>query len=186
MAREATLTATDTGGDAGRPLWPLLIAPSLVVGAILLLKVSSDLVHVGPWDRATFGWAVPIPMLLIAPAVAGLVARWTGERRAAVAIVLLAAGLGLVLTAVLTATVDRIGCEPVADKARILGHVAPIGVVAGLGFATAAWVGLKGRTKPIVALAGGLAVAIGAGIATLITFGILVPGVTCVPGPAPG
>lgn len=49
-------------------------APGLVVAvAWLLWWISNERGHVGPLDRAAFGWLVVVPVWLTAPAVAGLV-----------------------------------------------------------------------------------------------------------------
>jgi hypothetical protein len=155
-----------------------------VLLAIALLKISNELLYIGPLDRAAFGWSVPIPLLLLAPAVAGLAARRTGPRAAVAAIAVVAVAIGLALTAALVASVDHIGCEPVDDKLRILAHVAPIGIVAGAGFAIAGLVALNLRAKPVVAVAAAIVAAIAGGVLTLLAFALAFPGVTCVPGSA--
>ncbi len=168
------------------PIWPVLIAPLLVVGGIALLKVSDALLYIGPFDRASFGWAVPIPMILVAPAVAGLAARWSGERPARNALAALAIGVGLYLVISITVTVNQIGCNPVSDRASVLAYVAPIGLVAGLGFFLSGWVALRRRERPVTAFFVGTTVAIAAGVATLMTFAAEFQGVTCRPVPTPG
>ena len=176
----------DVGRAEAPPVWPVLIAPLLVVGGIVLLWISNELVVIGPFDRATFGWAVPIPMILVAPAVAGLAARLTGDATARTVLVGLAVGLGAFIDLWLTIVVDRIGCNPVSDKAGVLAYVAPIGIVAGLGFFLAGRVARRRRERPVAAFFVATAVAIAAGVATLMTFAAEFQGVTCVPVPSPG
>jgi hypothetical protein len=162
-------------------VWPLAIAPSLVVAAIGLLKLSNELVSIGPLDRAQFGWSIPIPMLLLAPAVGGLVARWTGERPAALALIATALGLGVFVQASLASTVDRIGCAPHSEPAAVFAYVVPIAVVSTIGYALAGLVALWNRSRLVVAVVLGVGAATLAGTAVLLTFAALFPGVTCTP-----
>lgn len=47
--------------------------PLVVLGlAYVLWRISDRLVWIGPFDRATFGWAIVIPVWLSAPIVAGV------------------------------------------------------------------------------------------------------------------
>jgi hypothetical protein len=168
-----------TNGTAPRLIWPAFVAPVIVASALILLALSTALIYVGPVDRATFGWLVPIPMLLLAPGAAGIAARWSGERTAVVAIAVVAVALGLVLTGTLVATVDRLGCEPVDDKLRILGYVAPSGLVFGAGFAAAALLALRLRRQPIVAVVVAIATTLGAWLLTVLVGGLIFQGVSC-------
>lgn len=164
---------------ADSPVRPLLVAPILVVTATVLLAISNAMVYVGPFDRATFGWLVPIPMLLVAPGIAGLAARWSGYRPAALAIGLVGVCLGLLLTGLLVATVDRLGCEPAADKVRVLGYVAPAGLLFGAAFAFAGLVALRLRARPVVAVILGAVSLLGGWFLTIIAGGLLFQGVSC-------
>ena len=163
-------------------VWPLLIAPALVLAAFGLLKISSDLVYIGPWDRATFGWAVPVPMLLIAPAVSGLAARSAGERPAVIALLVVAAGIGLLVMAYLAGSIDRIGCAVVTDKAHMFGHFASVGVVAAAGFALAGWFALANRRSLVAGVVGGVILSIATWAAILMTLQLLSPALMCAPG----
>lgn len=59
----------------------LALAPLLVAAlASALIMISNHLIYIGPIDRATFGWAVPMPMWFLTPAVAAY--RWRGAPRA--------------------------------------------------------------------------------------------------------
>ena len=162
-------------------IWPVVIAPLIVVTATVLLRVSDALVFIGPFDRAQFGWSVPIPMLLLAPAVGGLVARWTGERPARLALIATALGIGAYLQASLALTVDRIGCAPHSEPAAVFGYVAPIAVVGTVGYVLAGLIALRNVARPVRALVLGVGAAILAGIAVLMTFAALFPGLTCRP-----
>jgi hypothetical protein len=168
--------------EPARPLWPALVAPVLVTVGIGLLRLSDALLSIGPLDRAQFGWSIPIPMILAAPAVGGLAGRWTGERSASRLLVATAVGLGLVVISSLVASIDHIGCSPQPDKVAILAYVAPIGIVAALGYLLSGAFSLRRRDSPIVAFLGGVGIAILAGAATLMTFAALFPGLTCTPG----
>jgi len=61
--------------EAGRrshSLATLSVAPSLLVLALAIWFVSDRFVVIGPFDRATIGWAVVLPLLAIAPGAAAL------------------------------------------------------------------------------------------------------------------
>src|SRR3954469_11755380 len=135
----------------GRPAWPILVAPVLVVVAIALLRISDQLLVIGPFDRATFAWAFPVPMLLVAPAVAGLLGIRTDRRRGWIAVVAESLGVGVFITAVLVVTIDRIGCAVATPKIEVLGGAAPVGLLAGVGFALGAVVANRLRHRPVVA-----------------------------------
>jgi hypothetical protein len=57
--------------------------------------------------------------------------------------------------------------------------------VTTVGYALAGLVALWNRERPALAFVLSLGTAIGAGIAVLLTFAVLFPGVTCVPRPTP-
>lgn len=60
-----------------------LLPVAVLGGAYVLWWLSDRLVYVGPLDRATFGWAVVLPMWLAGPIVAGHAWRdLTGRGRA--------------------------------------------------------------------------------------------------------
>jgi len=165
------------------PIWPLLIAPLLVVGGIALLKVSDVLLYIGPFDRASFGWAVPIPMILVAPAVSGLVARWSRRRPAVWMLAASGAALGLFVIAVLMATIDRIGCNTNPGTQAILAMVAPIGAMVATGYVGAGLVAMRQRDRPVVGMLYGVSTAIAVGFVTLVVFGLEFQAGTCVPVP---
>ena len=142
-----------------RPGRSLLVAPVIVVLAIALLWISNELVVIGPFDRASFGWAVPVPMLLLAPAIAGLVGGSVAGRGPMVAIIATGVALGLFVTGFLVLVTDRIGCDASVGKAAILGLVAPVGLAAGIGYALAAGSSLRLRDRPITAVMTGIVVA---------------------------
>ena len=164
-------------------MWPVAIAPLLVVAGIALIQISNELLYIGPLDRAAFGWSVPIPMILLAPATAGVVARWTGEGIARAALVATAIGLGVFLVATMTASIDRIGCDIVTSKVQVLLQVAPIGLLTSGAFVVAGEFAVRTNNRPVIALIGSPALAVIGGAATLLLFAAQFPGVTCVPRP---
>src|SRR3954464_329688 len=113
----------------GRPAWPILVAPVLVVVAIALLRISDQLLVIGPFDRATFAWAFPVPMLLVAPAVAGPPGIRTDRRRGWIAIVVESVGVGVFVTAVLVAPVSTTAWAVATPKTAAPGGAAPGGLL---------------------------------------------------------
>ena len=90
-------------------------APLAVVGlAATLWLISDQLVSVGPIDRATFGWAVVVPLWSAAPVAAGFAwQRLSSEarRRAAVA-------CGLVVGAPVSILAWQAAAFPACSPAR--------------------------------------------------------------------
>ena len=163
----------------GRPTWPVVIAPLIVIVAIALLWTSNELITIGPFDRASFGWAVPVPMLLAAPAVAGLVGRRVDERIVAVAVIVTAVVLGLFVTGFLVAVIDRIGCDTSVDKIAILGRVAPVGLAAGIGYALAGGIASRLRDRPIAAVLTAISVAAASWLVALTLFAFAFQAASC-------
>jgi formate/nitrite transporter FocA (FNT family) len=87
--------------------------------------------------------------------------------------------LGLLLTGLLVATVDRLGCEPVADKVRILGSIAPAGLMFGSAFALAGLIALRLRARPVVAVILGAVAFLAGWFLTIVAGGLLFQGVSC-------
>ena len=69
---------------------------SILALAFALATISDRLVHIGPFDRAMFGWLFVVPLLALAPVGAGL--SW--KRLTAGGTLLAAAALGAILAAV--------------------------------------------------------------------------------------
>ena len=162
-----------------RPAWPVVVAPLIVVAAIARLWISNELITIGPFDRASFGWAIPVPMLLIAPAVAGLVGRRVDDRTVLVAVIVTAVVLGLFVTGFLVAVTDRIGCDTSVDKVAILGRVAPVGLAAGVGYALAAGIAGRLRDRPVAALLTAISVAAASWFVALTLFALAFQAASC-------
>jgi hypothetical protein len=168
-----------------RPWWPVLAGPALLVLGVVLLFVSDALLSIGPFDRATFGWAFCVPLLAIAPAASGLAGRWSSPTATVAIAGAVAIGSGLFVLGRLVATARQIGCESVDDPVRVAAHVLPLAVVTSLAYGIPAGLAYMKRSRPIVAGVAGVAAAIVGGVAMVLTFAALFPGVTCVPTPAP-
>src|SRR5215212_5262492 len=99
-----------TGTIAARQMdWRLLVGPFLLVLGLVLLKVSDVLVVIGPLDRATFGWSVPVPLILLAPGAVGAAAHWSGPTPARFAATVMGAILGLTVGVVWFASTTQVG-----------------------------------------------------------------------------
>lgn len=112
--------------------------PLAIVGAAYgLIRLETQLVYIGPWDRAVWGW-LTIPLVFLAPALAGL---WWArldhrhEWLARLAVFVVIAG---VCTTLLTSAVHQIGCNS-ATWQEVLPRMAIVGAVfaGGLVLATA-------------------------------------------------
>lgn len=174
-----------TIGPAVRATVPLLVAPLLVVMSIALLKISNELVEIGPLDRASFGWLIPVPMLLLAPAFAGLATRSSGVRTGTAVLVILAIGLALIVGSTIGG--DRaIGCPPVSGTVDTSAQSTFVGIVAGLGFLVAGLAAIRLRDRPPVAVVASLVIAIGAGAFSLLLFASVYGSMgACIPRPSP-
>jgi hypothetical protein len=163
----------------------LLIGPGLLVLGLASLKLSDVLVSVGPLDRAQFGWSVPVPMLLLAPGMIGVAARWSGRRSARRVAVTTGALFGIVLGVAWFAGTTQVGCDPhPALATRILAAI-PIPLVLGVGWALAGWAAIGQAERPFRAIVVGAAVAIATGVVMIVVWAALFPGVTCAPGAVP-
>jgi len=115
-----------------------VVLPLAVVGAAYgLIMLENRLVYIGPWDRAVWGW-LTIPLVFLAPAIAGLWWARLSHRDEWVARLAVGAVVGGVSTALLTAAVHQIGCNP-ATWQEVLPRMAVVGIVfaGGLVLATA-------------------------------------------------
>lgn len=168
------------------PRWPLLVGPALLVFGAVLLFVSNELKAIGPFDRATFGWAFCVPLLALAPVATGLAGRWSGPSDARRLTIVVAVGCGVFLLAVSLATTHQIGCEPVSDPARIAVHVAPIAIAGALAWLAPSLVALANRDRPVVAVTAGLAAAVVGGGLILLSLALVSAGVSCAYVPSPG
>lgn len=176
-----------TSAPRDRALEPrLLIGPGLVVLALALLKLSDVLLFVGPFDRAQFGWTVPIPMLLLAPGAIGVAARWSGPAAARRIAVLTGVVLGVAVGVAWFASLTQVGCDPHADTVTRLLASLPIPLVLGIGWAAAGWTAIAFSSRPVVAVLVGAAGALLAGAAMIAAWALLFPGVSCSAGALAG
>ena len=151
------------------PRW-LLAGPALFVGAVVLGFVSNALVSVGPFDRATFGWAFVVPMLLAAPVVAGLVGRGMEPGLGRRGLIGAAVLVGIGAAALLALTADHIGCSGPLDPIVRLAVAAPVGIVAAGAYGIPAWIALRMRAGWLVASITALAAGVVAWAGVLIAF----------------
>jgi len=170
----------------GRIDWRLAIGPALVVVGLTLLKVSDELVFIGPFDRAQFGWAVPIPLLMLAPAAIGLAARTSGVEAARAAATVTGLILGVPVGIGLFVSMRQVGCDQYPDTLAILFASVPVPLVLGLGWAAAGRFAIRFADRPILAVVAGVGGAILAGIAMILAWAAFFPGLSCayVPPPA--
>ena len=179
----AGMTATTATSRIG---WRLVVGPALLFVGLALLKLSDIVVFIGPLDRAQFGWSVPLPMMLLAPGVIGASARSAGVSAARKVATITGAAFGLVLGIAWFASATQVGCDPSPGLSTRLAASLPIPLVLGVGWAIAGRSAARYANRPAVAVAVGVVIAIAAGIAMLLTWAAVFPGVSCryVPPPA--
>jgi hypothetical protein len=163
----------------------LLIGPGLVILGLGLLKLSDLLLFIGPFDRAQFGWSVPIPMILLAPGALGVVARWSGRPAARQVALVTGLLLGFVVGVAWFTSTTQVGCDPHPDLATRLLASLPIPLVLGIGWTLAGRLAIRFADRPLLALVAGVAGAIAAGLAMLVAWAAFFPGLTCAPGAVP-
>jgi hypothetical protein len=153
---------------AGATLVPL----GLVALAYALWWISDRLLYVGPMDRATFGWAVVVPVWCLSASAMALATRDLSTRAArAVAssgALVIAIGLGWVIWA----SFDPEGCAfgPRTPSYALIGPSLLVGLILGGGWAAS---GLAGRSAAVAGSpwrAAGLAFALAFGD-VLVTIG---------------
>jgi hypothetical protein len=126
-----------------RSLATLIVAPALLVLAVATWFVSDRLVVIGPFDRATIGWVVVLPLLAIAPGAAALAGSGStspGLARLVVAGTSIVTGLVVVLG--LAAAITFVDCRPTTGPLEVVPRTLPTAFVLGIGFAisaAAAW-----------------------------------------------
>jgi hypothetical protein len=158
------------------------IAPSLLVIALAIWFVSDRVVVIGPFDRATIGWAVVLPLLAIAPGAAALAgSRSTSPRLARLVVAGTSIVTGLFVVFGLAATITFVDCRPATGPLEVVPRTLPTAFVFGIGFAVsvaAAWVpALHGRR--VVAVVVGAAVWIVAAALGLFAFFVSFPPLSC-------
>lgn len=138
----------------------------------------------GPLDRAALGWLLVVPILLLAPGVAGITAGdldRPSRIRVAASIGLLAA---LATTMLMATAIRQLGCEPVETFAEALPAAVILGLVAGIGLAAASGVSAEvfarfRAWRATTAIVSGAAVALAGGGVWILTLAIVMPPVTC-------
>ena len=120
----------------------LQIAPVIVVAVAFVLWLISDrLLYVGPFDRATFGWLVVVPLWAAAPTFAGF--SWRGFAPRARLRTAISGGLAIGGVAAIllwqSATAPAIGCNPSHTPLELILPALAVGAVVGGGFAIACW-----------------------------------------------
>jgi hypothetical protein len=159
--------------------WSLVVGPLLLLGSVVTWYVSDQLIDV---DKATVGWALVVPMALLAPGVLGLA--WSSPGTARRGRLLLAV-VSLVIAAVtilgLAATVTWLDCASVTDRLAVAARALPVGVVAGLAFAVPTLIAGRlaargGFLRTIAAGAAGFAVGL---VAVLAAFLVAFPILSC-------
>lgn len=107
--------------------------------AYLLWWISDRLLYIGPFDRATFGWLVVVPVWALTPVVAGYAWRPLNAPQTAAAVAM----VGLVITAIATSLLWLASAFPdcefgaVRSPAEWIVPSVVVGVVIGGGFAAA-------------------------------------------------
>ena len=173
-------------GRAARFDWRLLAGPLVLLAGLALLKLSDVLVVIGPLDRAQFGWLVAFPMIVAAPGLVGVAAAWSGVRGARWTAVGMGATFGLLVGIAWFASTKQVGCNQYPDSVQVLFASLPVPLVLGIGWTAAGWFAIRHADRPWLALGAGIAGAILAGVAMIVTFALFFPALSCayVPPPA--
>ena len=167
--------------------------PLLALGLAYLASVAIDVgvLHIGWFDRAWFGWTVVMPLLLAAPGLAGLARFVVGSARQAYAVIMMVSLFVAVFAAYrLAVTLHQIGCQVVTEWTEAMPVSLAIGITGGIAFGLAAtgagWAATRFAqpwARIGAALGAGAGLGLAGGIATLLVFATLLPGVSCVPRP---
>ena len=161
----------------------LVAGSALAAMGLIAWYVTSQLVIIGPYDRAEATWVVVVPLLALAPGVAGLAERTENLRQAARYIAAATAlGLGLGATFVIVSSVSFANCRPVTSALDVL----PQGLVGGLAVALTYFVPyrlagtLARKNRPVAAALCGAALWVAlAGLTLLIVYGVLFQPLAC-------
>jgi hypothetical protein len=169
-------------GRTSRSLAALGVAPLLLLLALAIWFVSDRLVVIGPFDRATIGWAVVLPLLVVAPgtaALAGSSSTSQGLARLVVAVTSIVTGMIVVFG--LASAITFVDCRPATGPLEVVPRTLPTAFVFGSGFAisvAAAWgPALHGRR--LVAVIVGAAVWIVAAVLGLLALFASFPPLSC-------
>ena len=108
------------------------LGPLAVVGlAVALSQISDRLVHVGPLDRATFGWLVVVPVWALAPAAVGLAGSGLADTRRTPAALIDGFVVGMVVGALLWWSAVTIDCVPTHSPLELAVPAAVLGFLTG-------------------------------------------------------
>ena len=139
----------------------------LVAAAYFLWSLSDRLLYIGPLDRATFSWAVVMPIWLISPAVAALLWQRLTEREAS----LVAVATGAVISAsaawLVWIAFNPAACEtsPRTSAPDLIGPSILLGLLIGGGWAAIGWLGRAVAAGPgdpkVATVVGAVALAVG-------------------------
>lgn len=171
-----------TSGEPERPapLRPLAVAPLLIVASIAAWAISDTVGSIGPFDKAKIGWAIVVPLFLLAPGAAAVASRRSGWRAGWLAAV--AIGIALAAATVLTLMwkTTFVDCQPVTDSLVVAFRAIPVGLAAGASFIVAAATGLALVERSVLAAVAAALVtgAIGAAT-TLLVFLAAFPVLSC-------
>jgi hypothetical protein len=168
---------------AGRFALGVAVPLALVGLACALWWISDRLLYIGPLDRATFGWAVVVPVWLAAPVAAGFAWRdlGSGTRNAAALVVgAVVAGVAAVL---FWQAVAYPNCEygSTHTPAEWILPSLVLGVVFGGGLAISALVtrAVVRQGRPRLAVVSGAGAELVMVFATILTAGIILAGPGC-------
>jgi hypothetical protein len=132
-------------GTRARDSLVAVAGPLMVVAVSYgLWFVSDRLLYVGPFDRATFGWAVVMPIWFLSPAVAALLWRRLPDSGARTSAIIAAVVISAVAAWLLWIAFDPQACET-GPRTSAAGLTLPsifVGSVIGIGWAVC---GLMGR-----------------------------------------
>ncbi|HEX4897519.1 MAG TPA: hypothetical protein VFV53_04085 [Candidatus Limnocylindrales bacterium] len=132
--------------------------PAAMFAALFAVWLASDrLVHIGPFDRGSFFWAVLLPLWCLSPSLAALLWRRLGPDVARPAATVVGLGLALVAGVILwyAGTSDQAGCE-LGPRTEAVGLIAPMGLLGlliGAGWALCALASASLLTHRRVAVA---------------------------------
>ena len=175
-------------GSAGDVAVAVFLPIAIALAGVGLLIVINQYPTIGPFDRATLGWAA-IPLVWLAPGIGGLWVARLSAGQARLTSVVLAAAVALAVAVTLGVMVNRVGCEEVPPVEVLVRALVP-GAVLGIGNAVAArvsaamarWLEAGWGWLPAVILAA--VVAAGTFFASLLAWAWMFEvGVNCAPRP---
>jgi hypothetical protein len=114
------------------------LGPLLAVGlAAALWEISGRLLYVGPFDRATFGWLVVIPLWAVAPAAVGLAGRDLADIPRTPAALIDGIAVAAIAGGLLWWSAVTVDCLPTHTPIELAFPAVAMGLIAGGAFAVA-------------------------------------------------